>query len=53
MKNRVSEYEAGWLTLLVKMGLATELEAREAMNRVAQEAVQELARRARKKRKRQ
>ena len=51
MKNRVTPYEAGWLTMLVARGLATEAEAREAMHRVAQAAVDELnARRAAKKR---
>jgi len=53
MKNRITDYEAGWLTLLIKMGIADEAQAREAMNRVAQAAVQELSRLARKKRKRQ
>ena len=53
MRNRITDYEAGWLTLLIKMGVASEAEAREAMNRVAQAAVQELSRLARKKRKRQ
>jgi hypothetical protein len=47
----VTPYEAGWLTMLVARGLATEAEAREAMHRVAQAAVDELnARRAAKKR---
>lgn len=51
MTNRVTPYEAGWLTMLVARGLATEAEAREAMHRVAQAAVDELnARRAAKKR---
>lgn len=51
MTNRVTPYEAGWLTMLVKAGLATEAEAREAMHRVAQAAVDELnARREAKKR---
>lgn len=40
-KNRLHDYEAGWLTLLIGMGVATEAEAREAQNRVAQEAVRE------------
>ena len=53
MKNRITDYEAGWLTLLIKMGIADEAQAREAMNRVAQAAVQDLSRLARKKRKRQ
>ena len=42
MTNRVTPYEAGWLTMLVARGLATEAEAREAMHRVAQAAVDEL-----------
>jgi hypothetical protein len=50
MKNRISPYEAGWLTMLVKHGIASEADAREAMNRVAQEAVDELRRRDRLKR---
>ncbi len=51
MTNRVTPYEAGWLTMLVARGLATEAEAREAMHRVAQDAVDELnARREAKKR---
>ena len=51
MTNRVTPYESGWLTMLVARGLATEAEAREAMHRVAQAAVDELnARRAAKKR---
>lgn len=51
MRNRISDYEAGWLTFLVKQGIATEAAAREAMNRVAQEAVEELERRRRAKKK--
>ena len=51
MTNRITPYEAGWLTMLVKTQLCTEAEAREAMNRVAQSAVDELnARREAKKR---
>ncbi len=51
MTNRVTPYEAGWLTMLVARGLATEAQARDAMHRVAQAAVDELnARRAAKKR---
>jgi hypothetical protein len=47
----VTPYEAGWLTMLVKAGICTEAQAREAMHRVAQAAVDELnARRAAKKR---
>ena len=45
MTNRVSPYESGWLTLLVRRRLCTEAEAREAMNRVAQAAIDEMERR--------
>ena len=38
-KNRLHDYEAGWLTLLVEMGVAT---ANEAMCRVAQAAIDEM-----------
>ncbi len=44
MTNRVSPYEVGWLSMLVARGICTEAEAREAQNRVAQEAVAELDR---------
>lgn len=48
--NRITPYEAGWLTSLVRMGIATEREAREAMGRVAQAAIDEMeARRAAKR----
>lgn len=50
MTNRVTPYEAGWLTFLVNAGLASQTDAREAMNRVAQAAIDDLERRARKKR---
>lgn len=39
--NRLHDYEAGWLTLLVAMGVATEKEAHDAMCRVAQKAIDE------------
>lgn len=45
MKNRISPYEAGWLTFLVEQRIATRDEAKNAMNRVAQEAIDELNRR--------
>lgn len=48
--NRITPYEANWLSMLVATGLASREEATEARNRVAQEAVRELERRARKKR---
>lgn len=50
--NRLHPYEAGWLTFLVKTRLATEAEARDAMNRVAVEAADELRRRFKADRKR-
>lgn len=52
MTNRITPYEAGWLTFLVRQGLASEGQAREAMNRVAQEALDELARRKKLKKRR-
>ena len=41
-KNRLHDYEAGWLTLLVEMGVATKKQANEAMWRVAQAAIDEM-----------
>ena len=41
-KNRLHDYEAGWLTLLVEMGVASRNEAQAAMNRVAQAAIEEM-----------
>ena len=41
-KNRLHDYEAGWLTLLLKMGVASEKALREAQNRVAQAAIDEM-----------
>lgn len=49
--NRIHGYEAGWLTFLIDKGLATEAEAREAHNRVAQAAVEDIDRRRAAKRK--
>jgi hypothetical protein len=44
------DYEAGWLTLLVEMGVATRQEAHDAMCRVAQAAIDEVeAKRKRRK----
>lgn len=40
--NRLHDYEAGWLTLLIEMGVATRAEAEAAMNRVAQAAIDEM-----------
>ena len=41
-KNRLHDYEAGWLTLLVEMGVASEKALREAQNRVAQAAIDDM-----------
>ena len=41
-KNRLHDYEAGWLTLLVEMGVATKQDAHEAMCRVAQAAIDDV-----------
>ena len=41
-KNRLHDYEAGWLTLLVEMGVATKQEAHDAMCRVAQQAIDDV-----------
>jgi hypothetical protein len=50
-RNRLHDYEAGWLTLLIKMGVASEQEAQAAMNRVAQAAIdKQESRRERRKR---
>jgi len=40
-KNRLHDYEAGWLTLLIEMGVATRQQAHDAMCRVAQVAIDE------------
>jgi hypothetical protein len=50
VKNRLNPYEAGWLTFLVSSGIASEADCRAAMNRMAQEALDEINRlRAKKK----
>ena len=41
-KNRLYDYDAGWLTLLLKMGVASEKALEEAQNRVAQQAIDEM-----------
>jgi capsid protein len=41
-KNRLHDYEAGWLSMLVKTGLATRKEAEEAQGRVMQETIDEM-----------
>ncbi len=40
-KNRLHDYEAGWLTLLIKMGVASKDGAQAAINRIAQAAIDE------------
>lgn len=49
-KNRLHEYEAGWLTLLVSMRVATEAEAQAAMGRVAQKAIDDMEERRERRR---
>lgn len=50
MTNRITPYEAGWLTMLVRQGICSEDEARAAFNRVPQAAIDQLdARRAAKR----
>ena len=49
-KNRLHDYEAGWLTLLVQMGVATEKQAHDAMRRVAQKAIDEMEERRKRRR---
>lgn len=44
MTNRLHPYEAGWLSFLVEKQLASEADCREAMNRIAQEALDEFQR---------
>jgi len=44
-KNRLQDYEAGWLTLLLKMGVASEKALQEAQNRVAQQAIDDMNKR--------
>ena len=50
MRNsRLTGYEAGWLTFLVSSGIATQGQARAAMDRVAQDAIDRLNARAAKR----
>lgn len=51
-RNRLHDYEAGWLTLLVAMGVATRQEAHDAMCRVAQSAIDEIEERRKRRRER-
>ena len=41
-RNRLHDYEAGWLTLLIVMGVATRAEAEAAMSRVARAAIDDM-----------
>lgn len=50
VKNRLHDYEAGWLTLLVRMRVATEEEAHAAMRRSAQRAIADMEERREKER---
>ncbi len=49
-KNRLHDYEAGWLTLLVQMVVATEKQAHNAMCRVTQKAIVEMEERRERRR---
>lgn len=51
-RNRLHPYEAGWLTLLLAMGVADEPALRAAQARVAQAAIDRSESRARRKRRR-
>jgi hypothetical protein len=49
-KNRLHGYEAGWMTLLLAMGVASEQDLREAQSRVARAAIERMeARKARRR----
>jgi len=41
-KNSLHDYQAGWLTLLLEMGVAEQRALREAQHRVAQAAIDEM-----------
>ncbi len=49
-KNRLHDYEAGWLKLLIDMGVATRAEAETAISRVAQAAIDEMEAKRRRRR---
>lgn len=49
-KNRLHDYEAGWLTLLLKMGVASDKQAHDAMCRVAQKAIDDMGARRERRR---
>jgi hypothetical protein len=52
LKNRLHDYEEGWLTLLLSMGVAEEKDLRAAQTRVAQAALDEMNRERAKRRSR-
>ena len=51
MKNRITQYEAGWLSMLLDKGLATREELIEAQNRIARAAIKEIEREQKRRRK--
>jgi len=51
-KNRLHDYEAGWLGMLVDRGLATREEAHDAMCRIAQSAIDQIHKKRAEQRKR-
>jgi len=52
LKNRLHDYEEGWLSLLLSMGVAEEKDLRAAQTRVAQAALDEMNRERDKRRSR-
>lgn len=51
MKNRITQYEAGWLSMLLDNGLATREELIEAQNRIARAALEEIEKEQKRRRK--
>lgn len=51
-KNRLHPYEAGWLSMLVEMGVATEAEVTKAQDRVTRRALASQERQRKRRRKR-
>ena len=51
MKNRITQYEAGWLSMLLDKGLATKEELIAAQNRIAQAALEEIEKEQKRRRK--
>ena len=51
MRNRITQYEAGWLSMLLDNGLATREELIEAQNRIAQAALEEIEKEQKRRRK--